>query len=272
MLLAIWGLKSFLRILTNNGKTSQSSSQKKKTHRLIKFGLENVGDHLIDAMIHERKTDGHYKNIEDFIERVNHKDLNKKSLESLIKAGVLDGFESRSTLLGNVENILKIAKENQKNKANGQTSLFAGQDVKDLNLKLRKYPDVDVQETLRWEKELLGLYVSSHPLEKYRKTLEKRTFPIDNIDNSFGFNGSTQKIGGIISSIKKVTTKRGDQMLFVELEDLTGKMEVIVFPKILRRDHNIWIEDKIILVEGKIDTRSDVAKMICEKVSELRSP
>jgi len=241
----------------------------------IRFGLtaiKNVGDHLIDAMIHERKTDGPYKNIEDFIERVNHKDLNKKSLESLIKAGVLDAFESRSTLLGNVENILKIAKENQKNKANGQTSLFAGQDVKDLNLKLKKYPDVDGQETLRWEKELLGLYVSSHPLEKYRKTLEKRTFPIDNIDTSFGFNGSTQKIGGIISSVKRVVTKKGDQMVFVELEDLTGKIEVIVFPKLLRRDPSIWVENKIILVEGKIDTRSDVAKMICEKVSELSSP
>jgi DNA polymerase-3 subunit alpha len=239
----------------------------------IRFGLsaiKNVGDNLIGAVIHERKTDGLYKSVDEFIERVNHKDLNKKSLESLIKAGVLDSLEERNTLLGNVENILKIAKESQKNKTNGQTSLFAGQEDKGLNLHLKKLPPAKMEEMLRWEKELLGLYVSSHPLEKHRQALEKRTLPIDNIDTGFGYNGSAQKIGGIINSIKKVMTKKGEQMLFVELEDLTGKIEVIVFPRMLQKDQSIWQEDKILLISGKIDTRSDTAKMICEKAQELK--
>jgi DNA polymerase III subunit alpha len=234
----------------------------------IRFGLsaiKNVGDHLITAIIQERKEDGLFKNISDFVERVNHKDLNKKSLESLIKAGVLDRFEERGTLLGNLENILKASKETQKNKANGQTSLFAGQKSMNLQLHLKKYPAITMEEKLSWEKELLGLYISSHPLEKYRSRLEKRTICIDNIQEG----SIREKIGGIITSVKKIITKKGNAMIFAELEDLTKNIEVIVFPKILQKDPQVWQENNIVILEGRLDNRSGVPKMICEKFQKI---
>jgi len=235
----------------------------------IRFGLsaiKNVGNNLIKAIIQERKTDGSFSSFSDFIERVNHKDLNKKSLESLIKAGVLDLLEERNTLLGNLENILKTARETQKNKANGQTSLFAGQEDKGLVLHLKKFPKAKPEEMLSWEKDLLGLYISSHPFEKYASRLEKKIISIDNIQE-----GATQaQIGGVVSKIKKILTKKGEPMLFVEVEDLTDKIEVIVFPKTLKKSPSAWQENKILIVAGRVDSRGDRLKMICEKVKDLK--
>ena len=234
----------------------------------IRFGLsaiKNVGHNLISAIISERKKDGIFKSIEDFIERVNHKDLNKKSLESLIKAGVLDSLGERATLLGNLENLLKFAHETQHNKANGQTSLFAGQETKSLKLHLKKFANASMERILQWEKDLLGLYVSAHPLEKYRHILEKKTTRIDNIDQG----AANVKIGGIIDKIKKIVTRKGDPMLFVELEDLSAKIEIIVFPKTLKKNPALWQEGKIIIASGRIDARSDRPKLICEKAEEI---
>jgi len=239
----------------------------------IRFGLsaiKNVGKNLIIAMIHERKKDGPYESINNFIERVNHKDLNKKSLESLTKAGVLDGLEERNTILGNLESLLRAAKESQKNEANGQSSLFAGQDIQTFNIKLKKFPKADEEEMLRWEKDLLGLYVSSHPLDPYREKLEKRTTPIDNIDESWAYNNELVKLGGIISFVKKIVTKKGDPMLFVQLEDLTGKIELVVFPKVFAGDPDIWEDGNIIIVSGRVDVRGDSPKLICQRPKILR--
>ncbi len=237
----------------------------------IRFGLsaiKNVGHNLIAAIIQERKEDGPFKSISDFIERVGHKDLNKKSLESLIKAGVLDSLEERNTLLGNLEGLLRAAKEAQKNKINGQTSLFAGQDNAPLKLHLKRCAKLDTEEMLRWEKELLGLYVSSHPLEKYQEKLAKKAIPIDNIKEYA--NGNSITLGGIISKIKKIVTRKGDPMLFVELEDLSGKIEVIVFPKTLQKNPALWQENKIVTVTGHLDGRSGTPKLICNSIKEVK--
>ena len=239
------------------------------TPKKIRFGLsaiKNVGHNLISAIIEERKNDGLFKDTSDFIERINHKDLNKKSLESLIKAGVLDSLEERNTLLGNLESVLRIAKEMQKNKANGQTSLFAGQESKSLNLCLKKFPEAKTEEMLIWEKELLGLYVSSHPLEKYAKKLEKKVIRIDNIEEG------TDKIqvGGVVINVKKIVTKKGEPMLFVKVEDLGGQIEVVVFPKTLKLNPLLWQENKVLLISGRVDIRGDMPKLICEKAREVR--
>jgi DNA polymerase-3 subunit alpha len=161
---------------------------------------------------------------------------------------------------------LKIAKETQKNKANGQTSLFAGQESKSLNLHLKKFPKAELEEMLTWEKELLGLYVSSHPLEKYAKKLEKKVIQIDNIEEG----ADKVRVGGVIVKIKKVVTKKGEPMLFVKVEDLSGRIEVIVFPKTLKLNPSLWQENKVLLVSGKVDARTDTHKLICEKAREVR--
>ncbi|PIP15524.1 MAG: DNA polymerase III subunit alpha, partial [Candidatus Portnoybacteria bacterium CG23_combo_of_CG06-09_8_20_14_all_44_36] len=122
-------------------------------------------------------------------------------------------------------------------------------------------------EMLAWEKELLGLYISEHPLERYRKKLEKLTTSYRQISRNQ--SGRRIKIGGIINRIKKINTRNGQPMLFVEIEDLTGRFETIVFPKVLEQTAPAWQEDKIVLVSGRLSDRDENLKILCESVKVL---
>src|SRR3989339_1255247 len=149
----------------------------------IRFGLlaiKNVGVNIIDAIVEERKINGKFATISDFIHRVKSKDLNKKSMEALIKAGAFDEFAERNQLLGNLEKMLEIARENNKNGNSNQMGLFASSGIKitSKEIKLEPAPPASEFERLGWEKELLGLYVSSHPLNSFKKLFEKRTTPL----------------------------------------------------------------------------------------------
>ena len=236
----------------------------------IRFGLlaiKNVGHNVVEAIISERKERGPFQSFSDFISRIESKDLNKRSLESLIKAGVFDKFEQRNKLLDNIENILNFNREIRKNKSNGQKSLFDGISNFNPNLKLKIVKPMDTGQKLLWEKELLGLYVSSHPLENFRKILEKKTTKVSEL--TFYSKNHRIRIGGIISKIKRILTKTGKPMLFINLEDLTGKIEVVVFPAIIERNPAAFQENKIVLVSGRVDNRDDVTKVIAENVEEI---
>mgnify|MGYP001587276569 FL=1 len=142
--------------------------------KTIRFGLKaikNVGERISEAIINERKNSGPYKDISDFLERVTDKDLNKKSLESLIKGGALDNFGERGQLLGNIDNLLNFNKEAAKAQVNHQVSLFADAPVLNINSKIKLSPSAPVgrQEKLSWEKELLGVYITEHPFNDYKK-------------------------------------------------------------------------------------------------------
>ena len=154
----------------------------------IRFGLlavKNVGENIIDAVTEEIKANGQFKSMSDFINRVQSKDLNKKSMEALIKAGAFDQFAERNQLLQNLERLLEIARENTKNKSNGQIGLFtSASSYKPTEIKMEPAEPAKMLEKLTWEKELLGLYVSSHPLNGFRKVFESRTTPISKIDKS----------------------------------------------------------------------------------------
>ena len=235
----------------------------------IRFGLlaiKNVGENIIDVIVKEIKNNGPFKNIEDFIQRVNSKDLNKKSFESLIKAGAFDKFAERSQLLHNLERLLEWSKETQKARISNQKGLFDGIN---LNNRLTLVPATPATnfEKLSWEKELLGLYVSSHPLEDFREILEKKTFALIKIKNAW--INQKIRIGGIISGIKKIITRNGKPMLFVKLEDLTDKAEVVVFPGLIERNPTVFQENKIIFVKGRVDNRDNVPKVIAEEVEEI---
>jgi len=240
----------------------------------IRFGLlaiKNVGKNIVDAIVDERKTNGPFESIGDFIYRVKSKDLNKKSMEALIKAGAFDQFEERNKLLQNLEKMLEIARENNKNGNTNQMGLFANTSVKiNHTIKLEDAPPVGDFEKLGWEKELLGLYVSSHPLKGFKKLLEKRTVPISTIDATF----VDKKIivGGLVSSVKKIITKNGKPMLFMKLEDLTGKMEVVIFPNLLERNPVALQESKIILVGGRVDDRNGEIKIVADDAQEILVP
>ncbi len=243
----------------------------------IRFGLsaiKNVGYNIVETIVKERKAAGIYHTIFDFVSRINSRDLNKKSLESLIKAGAFDRLTERNQLLSNLEKLLEYSRETQKARVNGQKRLFDGMKFNN-NFQLLQAQPASQTEKLTWEKELLGLYVTSHPLENFKKLFETsylggalKILPISKI-NQFPKKNQKIRIGGIISSIKKILTRVGKPMLFINLEDLTDKIEVIVFPGIIERNPTIFQENKIVLVSGRIDSRDNVQKLICEEVEEI---
>ena len=236
----------------------------------IRFGLlaiKNAGENIVETIITERKNGGQFQSISDFVHRINSRNLNKKSLESLIKAGVFDKFEERNKLLLNLEGILETNREIQKNINNGQKNLFEGTSSFSPTIKLKEVQPASLPEKLKWEKELLGLYVSSHPLQDYKKVFEKKVLSIINIDDTL--IGKRVKIGGIISSIKRIITKKGKPMLFLNLEDLTNKIEVIVFPDLIEENPTALQEDKIVFIEGRVDNRNGEKKIVAEGIEEV---
>ena len=165
---------------------------------------------------------------------------------------------------------MEFNRENQKEKLNGQTGLFDGANAKAFNNKgfsLSPVPPASKLDKLRWEKELLGLFITFHPLEDYRKFLEKKTFPVNKI--VAGLPPRLIRIGGIISQIKKIVTKNGQPMLFLTLEDLTSKIEVVVFPSVLERNLLSLRENKIVFITGRPDFRQGEPKLIAEQIEEI---
>jgi DNA polymerase-3 subunit alpha len=237
----------------------------------IRFGLlaiKNVGSNVVETIITERKKSGPFKSISDFVSRVGNGVLNKKSMESMIKAGVFDSFEERQKLLYNLERLLNTNREIQKNKENNQGSLFGDSFHSNPNIKLEDVDPVPEKEKLSWEKELLGLYISSHPLKRFKKKLEDKVCPINEVGGTIW--GQKIKIGGIISRMKKIITKNGNPMLFMKVEDLNDKIEVIVFPRVMERSLNVLEENKIVMITGKVDNQGNQPKIICDKIEEIR--
>ncbi len=235
----------------------------------IRFGLlaiKNVGENVVDAIVGEVKKGGKFKSIEDFVKRIDYKFINKKSMESLIKSGALDEFGERKKLLHNLEKLLEWAREKQKNKLNGQNSLFGNTKFEE-EIELDSCQPASNFEKLNWEKELLGLYVSAHPLEDLKNIFEKKATPLRKIKSAF--SGQKVLVGGIISNIKKIITKTGRPMMFVKLEDLSDKREVVVFPSLVERIPSLLEENKIVFVSGRVDYRDAEPKIIAENIEEI---
>ncbi len=239
----------------------------------IRFGflaIKNVGANIAEAIVEERKVAGKFESIGDFIHRVKSKDLNKKSMEALIKSGAFDEFAERNQLLGNLEKMLEIAREKTKNGNSNQMGLFASVKISSHDIKLEPATPATEFEKLGWEKDLLGLYVSSHPLNSFKKLFEKRTVQISKVDATY----VDKKIivGGMIASIKKIITKKGQPMLFMKVEDLSGKVEVVIFPNLLERNPRALQENKIVFVAGRVDDRNGEIKIVADDVQEILIP
>jgi len=245
---------------------------KRKSGDVIRFGLgavKNMGSHIASVLIDERKINGPYKDITDLLERVTDKDLNKKSLESLVKTGALDDFGERGMLLANVDNMLSYNKEMLKNQNSKQTSLFA--DVLDVGvrsmIRLNSAPAINKQEMLRWEKELLGLYVSDHPFSDYKKELEGIIVPLKKVPD---FKDEDQMtVAGIITKIQKIITKTSKSMLFVKIEDDTGGAEVLVFPNLYKTTFSIWTEGKAVIIQGKKSDKDNEIKILANTAAAV---
>ena len=232
----------------------------------IRFGLsavKNVGIKLVEEVVEERKRGGKFATLDDFLSRINSQSVNKKSMESLIKAGAFDAIKERGVMLHNLENILSYSREKRKNENNGQSGLF--QDKSDL--RLEDAEPVTEEERLSWEKELLGLFITGHPLEHLKEKIEKEAGTIKKAKRQI--SGLGVRIGAIVSSVKKINTKKGDAMLFVRMEDMEDSIEVIVFPKTLEQNGSTFVEGRVLFVSGKISHHEDSPKIICEKVDNI---
>ena len=248
-------------------------NEEDRTKDTIRFGLvtiKNFGQGIATAIIDERKKNGHFKSLTDFLDRVKDRNLNKKSLEALIKAGALDRFEiDRGILIANIETLLAHNKEKGK-QAENQDSLFGlMSDTSSVPvLKLAEAPNVDMREKLAWEKELLGLYISGHPLERYRDVINKRDMDIKKAKETLA-DGAEVTIACIIEEIRPITTKKGDAMAFVKVTDFSGELDTVVFPKILVEFRSAFAPDKCLAIKGKMSERNGQKSMIIEKVKVL---
>ena len=246
----------------------------------IRFGLgsiKNVGIGAVELIVKERKERGEYKSFTDFCERISGEAVNKKCIESLIKAGAFDEFgKNRATLIASYEGILDTIGNVTKKNIQGQVSIF---DIgsKDENLEENKYsykelPELQEKELLSLEKEMLGIYISGHPLDKYIDAIKKvatiNTLKMQNQEENQ--DGKIVKYAGIITAIKKKYTKKNTLMAFLTVEDLYGSTEIIAFDSCYARDMVNIVEDNIVLVEGRLSVREDEEpKIVANRIISL---
>jgi DNA polymerase-3 subunit alpha len=245
----------------------------------IRFGMsavKGVGAGAVEEVLRARE-DGKFNSIEDFAKRVSTSKFNKRAWESLIKSGGFDGLGDRSDLLFNLDTIQAFASKIQKEALSGQTDLFGGmsgaanlQPLMALQPSPTKYTD---RERLAWERELMGLYISAHPLDNYDKYFEEQTMPLSLLTPEV--DGKKATIGGLISRVRTIVTKSGSKMAFVVIEDKTGESEVIVFPSLFEQFGAKLIQDSVVKITGKISAKdrdgnisSDV-KMIADDIQFL---
>ncbi|MGL5207444.1 MAG: DNA polymerase III subunit alpha, partial [Acidaminococcaceae bacterium] len=243
--------------------------------RSIRFGLagiKSVGDAAIENILEARKKGGAFDSLTDFCQRVNSNGLNKRVVEYLIKCGAMDGFGAkRSQLLAVMEQALDLAASRQKDEASGQIGLFGEEEFEKINeLRMPDIPEMPKEEILSLEKEIIGFYVTGHPLDKYRQILKQMT-EIKALGEGRYRDGQYVKVAGIIAANKIRTTKAGDSMAVFMLEDFSGKIEVVVFPKTFAfASKNIYPES-IVLVEGRLMLDEEEPRMMASQVTKLEA-
>lgn len=225
----------------------------------IRFGMtavKGVGAGAAEEIIRAR-AEGKFKSVEDFAERVSTSKVNKRVWESLIKSGGFDGLGDRSDLLFNLENLLAFASKTQKEALSGQTNLFgdlAGDDSVRPTVALQPAPvKYTEKEQLTWERELLGLYISAHPLDNYDHYFEEQTVPLSKIKPEN--DGSKITVGGIVAAVRTIVTKSGSKMAFVRIEDKTDEAEVIVFPNLFEQVGAKLVQDAVVKISGRVNAR-----------------
>lgn len=238
------------------------------TDGAIRFGLKaikNVGEPVVRAIIEDRQAHGSYVSIGDFMERITERTLNRKGMEALIKSGAFDTLKDRNVLLENLDFLLKLGRETRMPLRSRQYSLLGG--AMRPAIHLHEAPPASLQQKLNWEKELLGLFISGNPLEKYRKLFQEKLLPSSAVDERF--LGKDILVGGIVEGIKKIITKKGDPMVFMKIKDFVGTLEVTLFPRALQEVADRLKEGRIVIIQGKVDMRQGSLSIICNKIKIL---
>ncbi len=235
----------------------------------IRFGLDsikNFGSNVSHFIVEERKAHGEYTSIEDFLDRVRNSGMNRRGLEALIQCGALDRFATRGVLLENIELLLEFQKE-MKSKPEGQDSLFGALPESTDTLDLKPAEEVDKKQMLAWEKELLGLYISGHPLETYAERLKGKPDIATTKKNLR--EGTATVIAGIIVEKKTILTKNGDKMAFIKFADLEDTIEAVAFPRVVQQYGEHMDQDACVLLKGRISKRNDELSFIIEAIKAL---
>lgn len=260
----------------------------------IRFGLaaiKNVGESAVRGIINERTQNGSFKSFIDFCDRLDGRDVNKRCLESLIKSGAFDSFNVfRSKLLTVYEKLMDGIQQRRKNNLDGQLSLFEAPENKTISNQMQSevYPDIPEyppKVLLTMEKEMLGLYISGHPLSEYENEINSQVSLFTsqiNLETSESEEGQVEQfedlsdgmqvnVGGLITGKKTKTTKNNKMMAFFNLEDMYGIVEVIVFPAVLTKYSQLLQEDNIVLVRGRLSIKEEEKpKIICEEIRPLK--
>ena len=239
----------------------------------IRFGLaavKNVGENALKTIVDIREKDGLFKSLEDFCSRVSSRCINKRALENLIKCGAFDSLGyNRAQYMAVLDQAMDLGSRRQKDLASGQMDLFGDfmeeeESIDKLEMpKMQEFPKI---ELLNMEKEITGFYITGHPLEEYREKIQYLT-TIESLEKQK--DGKYISVAGIIRKAKRVTTKKGDMMCFLEIEDFLGVVEVIVFPKAFYDNINYLVPDIPVVVRGKLDKSDDNNKIIADKVIGL---
>ncbi len=261
------------------------------TDNSVRFGLgsiKNVGLAAVDAIVKERENGGEFKDFTDFAERIYGEAVNKKCIESLIRAGAFDNMgKTRCTLIASYEQIIDTIADSQKKNFTNQITMFdisnSEEDIQKMKYNYMEMDEFSEKELLSMEKEMLGIYISGHPLEKYRKQIDEVTnFNTAQIEETMEQmtagekcdlqDGQSVKLAGVITKIKKKFTKSNKVMAFVTIEDLYGSCELIVFESCYNKCSNLLIEESLILCEGRISIRdeNDIT-IIANQITELKS-
>jgi DNA polymerase-3 subunit alpha len=248
----------------------------------ISYGLaviKNVGGKGVEILLSERREHGAFKSLLDLVVRVDPRELNKRVLESLIQSGACDSLGERGRLLASVDRVVDRASQIISERESGQTSLFGmlpdADEMDDPSAGLvSMMPEMPQEERLRGEKELLGLYLSDHPLRRIEQEMHAR---VDTYANQVtpDMEDFEVRIGGVIKSVRPIITRAGKAMAFVQLEDLTATIEVIVFPRLFEERRQLLLSDAIVIVRGKVDARTvggddeeraEAAKVIADEI------
>ncbi|MCB9819028.1 DNA polymerase III subunit alpha [Candidatus Nomurabacteria bacterium] len=236
----------------------------------IRFGLttiKNFGEGIADAIIEERKQNGPFASLSDFLTRVHSRGLNRKSLEALIQTGAFDRFEDRALLCGNIDRLLSFNKESAAAAESSQESLFGSVTGHSENLTLDESPEITTTQKLAWEKDLLGVYVSGHPLDVYTEELNKRSSITDL--KTDGRNGIPVVTAGMVANVRELLTKKGDRMAFIILANHTDQIEVTAFPETYRALSEVLKPSSCIAVKGRLQIRSGEPTIMLENAKLL---
>lgn len=237
----------------------------------IRFGLaavRNVGENAIAVLEHVREEGGPFRSLVDFCTRVDLRILNKRAIESLIKCGAFDSLGiDRNHLLTSLNAAVTDAAHRQRDLLSGQIGLFGDEAMAEIQ-QIGDFDDVPLctpRERLIWEKEATGFYITGHPLEDNQETLSHLQ-PIGQIAAAVRRDRQLMRVGGILTSTKRFTTKKGDTMLFADLEDFTGTLEVTVFPRVFYAHVSDLEPDQVVVIQGRVDTAGDAPKLLADEI------